>query len=341
MPLSSPKPSILILYCGGTIGMRQNQETSALEPYFNVNDILGYTKDLDKQITMTTKTITNIDSTNMQPHHWTTIIDSIVEEYENYDGFVVVQGTDTMAYTASAISYAIGNLGKPIVLTGAQVPPDILGSDSTTNIIHACQVATMDFGEVTIVFGTKILRGNRSVKVSESERNAFISPIFPELGSIRLRPELTYIDIKHKHNSPLHIKNAFDGNVAVIKCVPGFSPSIIEKVVETGVDGLILESFGPGNVPNKENSLLPVIRTTIKKGIPVVITTQCIYGATRMYLYDVGQKAIKLGVIPSGDMTPEAAYVKLKWILAQTRELKEISRMFTENIAGETIIAIS
>ncbi len=333
------RPSILLLYSGGTIGMRQNAKTSALEPYFDVDDLVRYTKSLTKVISIDTRTITNIDSTNMQPHHWMNIAQVVQQEYDNYDGFVVAHGTDTMAYTASALSFSLGNLGKPIVLTGAQVPPDILGSDSGSNLIHACQVATMDFAEVAIVFGTKILRGNRSLKVSESERNAFLSPIFPDLGSIRLRPELNPMNAKRRHNSPLEMHNNFVGNVAVVKCVPGMSPKIIESIVASGIDGLILESFGPGNVPSKENSLLPPIKATLEKNIPVLIATQCIYGATRMYLYDVGQKAIKLGVIPTGDMTPEAAYVKLKWALAQSKKITDISVIFSTDIAGEITIA--
>jgi L-asparaginase len=274
----------------------------------------------------------------MQPHHWTTIAKAIYKEYGNYDGFVVAHGTDTMAYTASALSLTLGNLGKPVVLTGAQVPPDILGSDALSNLVHACQVATMNFAEVSIVFGTKILRGNRSMKVSESERNAFISPVFAELGSIRLQPELTYGNVRRRHSGQLELHAEFDGDVAVVKCVPGLSPTVITRIINAGIDGLILESFGPGNLPNKENSLLPCIKLARKKKIPVVISTQCLYGTTRMYLYEIGQEVLQLGVIPAGDMTPETAYVKLKWALAQTKDVEKVREILSGDIAGEVTV---
>ncbi len=329
------KPSLLLLYCGGTIGMRQDVHTSALKPQLTAADLLNQEKRLRDEFEITAKTITNIDSTNMQPSHWVKIANAIRKDYHNFDGFVVTHGTDTMAYTASALSFALLNLGKPVVLTGSQVPSEILGSDALTNLVNACQVATMDLAEVCIVFGTKILRGNRSMKVSESERNAFISPVFPDLGSIRLQPELTYPNVRHRHSGELSVQNSFNGDVVAVKCTPGLSPKTIDAIIAQGIDGLILESFGPGNLPSEENSLLPSIRKAQKKNIPVVISTQCIYGTTRMYLYDVGRKVVELGVLPTGDMTPESAYVKLKWILGQTRDPGEIADMFAKNTAGE------
>lgn len=335
MNVNSRRPSILLLYCGGTIGMRQDIQTSALKPQLSAEDLLRYEPHLQEEFSIVTKTIMNIDSTNVQPHHWKSIAEAIERDYSNFDGFVVTHGTDTMAYTASALSFALHNLGKPVVITGAQVPPEILGSDALTNLIHACQVATMDFAEVAIVFGTKILRGNRSMKVSESERNAFISPVFPELGSLRLQPELTYPNIRRRHSGMVELKNDFDGNVVVVKCVPGLSPKTVETIVNDSIDGLILESFGPGNLPNLENSLLPAIKLAQKKNIPVIISTQCIYGTTRMYLYEVGQQVLHLGVIPTRDMTPETAFVKLKWVLSQTRKPEEVRELFERDIAGE------
>lgn len=335
MDKNTRKPSLLLLYCGGTIGMRQDVQTSALKPKLTARELLKHERQLEEDFNITVKTITNIDSTNMQPHHWQSIAQAIGEEYNNYDGFVVTHGTDTMAYTASALSLALHNLGKPVVLTGAQVPPEILGSDALSNLVHACQVATMDIAEVCIVFGTKILRGNRSMKVSESERNAFISPVFPDLGSLRLQPELTYPNVRRRHSGMVELKNAFDGEVVVLKCAPGMSPEAVEAIVESGIGGLILESFGPGNVPNMENSLIPAIKKASKKNIPVVISTQCIYGTTRMYLYEVGQQVMQLGVIPTRDMTPETAYVKLKWALAQTNDMEKIRSIFNTDIAGE------
>jgi len=335
------KPSILILYCGGTIGMRQDTKTSALRPELTVDDLLRYAPALGTEFSVKTITITNLDSTNIQPHHWQEIAQAIAKRYDDFDGFVVLHGTDTMAYTASALSLALGDLGKPVILTGAQVPPDLIGSDATGNLVNACQAATMDFAEVAIVFGTMILRGNRSTKISESDRNAFASPVFPVLGAIRLQPELSYANVRRRHGGSLVLRHHFAGNIAVIKLVPGLDPAVLMAILEHGgIDGLILESFGPGNIPNKEMNLLPAIQQAKKQSIPILITSQCIAGTTRMYLYEVGQRALELGVIPTRDMTPESAYIKLKWVLGQTRKPREIIKLFDQDIAGEVTVGV-
>ncbi len=336
--MTTAKPSLLVLYCGGTVGMRQDSRTSALQPQLKVDEVLAHAPMLTQEFKIKSTTVVVTDSTNIQPHHWTEVSEAIAKEYDRYDGFVILHGTDTMAYTASALSYALGDLGKPVVLTGAQVPPDLLGSDAVSNIVHACMTATMDFAEVCIVFGNSILRGNRSMKISESERNAFISPVFPELGSIRLQPELTYPGIRRRHGGSLNLKTTFGGNVVALKVVPGLDPKILDAIIDADIDGLILESFGPGGIPNQERSLLPGITRARKKGIPVLVSTQCIYGTTRMYLYEVGQRALKLGVVPTGDMTPEAAFVKLKWGLSQGMKTDDITRLFSKDIAGEVTI---
>lgn len=336
--MKSSKPSLLLLYCGGTIGMRQDVVTSALTPFLSAKDLVGTDPSLKREFSIRTQTIINIDSTNMQPKHWEEIAKRIVDQYEDYDGFVVAHGTDTMSYTASAVSFALHDLGKPVVFTGAQVPPDIIGSDAMANLIHAFQVASMDFAEVAIVFGDMILRGNRSMKASESQRNAFICPVFPPLGYIRLQPELTYPNIRRRHSGMVELQNGFEGNVAMIKCVPGMSGSVLDSIIDSGIEGLILETFGPGNVPNQEHSLLPSIKKAKQKNIPIVICTQCIFGSTRMYLYEVGRQAMELGVIPSRDMTPESAFVKLKWALARTRDPKEIADLFDKDLAGEVTL---
>jgi L-asparaginase len=229
-------------------------------------------------------------------------------------------------------------IGKPVVFTGAQVPPDIIGSDAMGNLVHAFQVASMDLAEVVIVFGDVILRGNRSMKASESQRNAFMSPVFPQLGSIRLQPEIIYPSVRRRHSGRPTLQAEFAGNIAMLKCVPGLTTGVLDSIIGGGIDGLILETFGPGNVPNQEHSLLPSIAKAKKKNIPIVICTQCIFGTTRMYLYEVGRQAMELGVIPSRDMTPEAAFVKLKWALGQTKNAQEIAAIFDRDIAGEVTL---
>src|SRR3989339_567076 len=214
---------VLILFCGGTIIMQESKEGSLVvaEKQKAIKSLLSLEPRLKEVSKLDVEYVDNIDSSNITGAHWDKIATIIAKKYDRYDGFVITHGTDTMSYTASALSFALQNLGKPVVLTGAQVPPEMLGSDALTNLVHACQVATMDLAEVMIVFGTRILRGNRSMKVSESERNAFLSPVFPPLGTIRLQPDISYPNVKRRHGGAITLRDAFAGNIAVGKCVPG------------------------------------------------------------------------------------------------------------------------
>lgn len=330
-------PKICLVFCGGTIAMKRN-EHGALGPAKTAKDLTGIFPKIKNLVDLESVFITNIDSTNMQPKHWSKIAETIYKNYNKYDGFVVTHGTDTMAYTASALSFALQNLNKPIVLTGSQMPLDDLATDARVNLINACRVAAMNLRGVIICFGTKILQGNRSKKWSEVSQDAFVSHLTPDIGEIATTIQIAK-DAPRKLSNPKKIllKNKFEEEVLQVTLLPGMKPDFVEKIIEMNqLKGIILESFGAGNVPTKENNFIPLIKKATKFGIPVIVTTQCAGGtSSHMLTYEVGYKAIKAGAIPARDMTAECAAVKLMWVLARTRSIKEIKKKMTHNYAGE------
>lgn len=328
-------PKICLLFAGGTIGMVPDAATGALKPAQDIKAILDVLPEIRKEIDIEVEYLFNLDSSNMQPSHWEQIAQKIQKLYDQYDGFVVAQGTDTMAYTASALSFILKNLGKPVVLTGGMMPLAELGSDARSNLTYALLVATMDFGEVMIVFGSKIMRGNRCSKYMESFTNAFHTPNFPLIGEI-YRP-IRLFDWRFARNSQkkLSLKTGFNNNIAVIKLFPGYNPGRIKSHLAHDIDGVIMEAFGPGNIPFLENSLLPFLKQAQEQKIPVVICSQMEHGTVDLDSYECGQKARDLNVISGGDMTTECATVKLMWTLGQTDDFAEAKKMMEGNLRGE------
>lgn len=324
---------ICILFCGGTITMKRNQ-SGVLAPFYNVKDLLNFVPQLNQLADISIIQLANIDSTNIEPKFWTTLAKKIKENINKYDGFVITHGTDTMAYTASAISFALHNIDKPIVFTGSQKPITDIPSDASNNLINAVIVASKFKTGASIVFGPKILRANRSTKVSESTLDAFDSPMVSPLGIISLEPLITssYLP-KIKKTSSFNM--TFDPNIAVIKIIPGLSHKNLNYIINKDFHGLILEGFGPGNIPK---TLLPFLGKAKDQNLPVIILSQCIKGVARMQLYKVGKDALKAGAIPGEDMTIEAASTKLMWLLSQTQDINKIRQLFQTNIAGEITI---
>lgn len=328
------KPKICLLFAGGTIGMVKNPKTGALQPASSAVDIIKDFPEIQKYLSLDFKMVMNMDSSNMNPTHWTVLAQKIHSLYDQYDGFVVAQGTDTMAYTASALSFALQNLSKPIVLTGSLIPLNEIGSDGRNNLIYACLTAKEDIAEVCIVMANKILRGNRSKKYHESFVAVFHSPNFPSLGELGRPTTLNNWRKKRRKRKLIYSPN-FDAKISVMKLFPGFDPEIISKVVERGARGIIIEAFGPGNIPFMENSIAEQIEITTKKGIPFVIANQMEKGVTNLTAYEAGLKAAKAGAISSLDMTTEATVAKLMWALAKTKKLSEIRKIMGTDLAGE------
>lgn len=314
--------------------MIKDSSTGALHPAHDATEIIRDFPQLQKHIQLDFKMVVNIDSSNMTPKVWTEIATKIYQLYNQYDGFVIAQGTDTMAYCASALSYALQNLSKPIVFTGSLIPLNELGSDGRNNLIYACLTASLDIAEVCIAFANKIIRGNRAKKHHESFVDVFHSPNFPDLGELG-RPTRLHEWRKRRRKRTLKFQPNFDPNISVLKLFPGFDPMIIDKVLERKAHGIILEGFGPGNVPSQENSIIPKIEKATDLGVPVIIANQMERGVTNLHAYEVGFAAAKAGAISSKDMTTEATVAKLMWALAKTRKLPEIKRLIETDLAGE------
>lgn len=328
------KPRIAILFAGGTIGMVEDPSTGFLRPVRDTSSILELFPGLRKKISPSFFPLFNIDSSNMTPNHWQIIANKINELYDQFDGFVVLQGTDTMAFTASALSFALRDLSKPVIFTGSIVPLSELGADARNNFIYACLVAAMDIAEVCILFGYKIIRGCRAKKNHESFVDVFHSPNFPLLGEIE-RPIQLHEWRKKRRKRGLKFHAHFESNIRLIKMFPGLNPISLDRMVEGGAKGLIIEGFGPGNLPFMDNSIFPTIEKAIKNNIPVIITSQMENGVTNLHAYEAGYKALQIGAVGAGDMTIEATVTKLMWILSKTNELPKIKSLMEEDIAGE------
>ncbi len=325
---------ICLIFCGGTMTMKRNVD-GALAPYFTSRSLPAMVPQLDKLADITIMEIANVDSSNIGPEIWSKLAAMIQKRYDEYDGFVVTHGTDTMAYTASALSFVFHGKKKSIVFTGAQKPLEQIPSDATNNLINAVLIASRYEAGVVISFGPKILQGVRATKVSESSLDAFDAPMVSRLGEIALDINLTKRVIEHAKAYKEWHHTTFDSDILEIQIIPGLSSNYLISAMNAGCHGIILEGFGPGNVPE---SLIAFLHEADKRNIPVVILSQCRNGITQMQLYDVGARALKAGGIPGFDMTVEAASTKLMWALAKTKDIEKIRTVFKTNLSGEVTI---
>lgn len=323
---------ILILFCGGTIIMKKNDtgalvpmdKESALSSLFDLEPRLKTMADIDLSY------IVNIDSSDMKPEVWKNIAEEIYKKYADYDGFVLTHGTDTMAYTASALSFALHNLGKPVVLTGAQIPGQNIGSDARRNLVNAMRVACLDVSGVFIVFNEKILRGVRASKISHVRLDAFASVNEQEFGEINVEIHLNYES--KRHSKKLTLENKFDPKVAAVSIVPGMPVEFLYSILNSEVHGMVLIAYGSGNIPKE---YLPFLQEASKKKVPIVIRTQCLEGATIMHMYETGVSALKYNVIQAFDMGLEATIIKFMWALAKAKSYDEVQKLMHTNYVEE------
>jgi len=329
------KPKIAVIGCGGTISAAYTSGGVWKPGEMTEVELLKYIPHLGQIASIQPMDLFRDDSSNMQPEHWATLAQSIYLKLNEADGIVVTHGTDTMHYTAAAISFMIQSLNKPIVFTGAQFTLSQIGSDGIRNMFDAVRVAAeANVTESIIVFNGKIIRGNRAKKFREVEFDAFGSIGMDPLGRVENSIILTGEQIKRGGGKPV-LSNKLETNVSLLKIHPGFNPQLIETMIDYGVRGFVLEGYGAGNVPTGKRSVLPCIKRAVDSGIPVVITTQCTLGTSWVYLYDVGKKALDAGGIPGFDLLSETAVVKLMWVLGQTNNLKKVKKMMHKNYCGE------
>jgi len=337
------KPSILIIYTGGTIGMVQNTVSGVLVPV-KFDHIQEEVPDLNR-LGYNLQVVTfspPIDSSNMTPAIWIKIANTIERNYNKYDGFVILHGTDTMAYTASALSYMFENLGKPIVLTGAQLPIGILRTDGKENLITAIQIAAAKKNgiaivpEVCVYFNSKLFRGNRISKRHADDFSAFSSVNYPSLANAGVEIKYFSENIHHSANKGLlKVRTHFDENVVVIEVFPGMGRVVFENILNIpGLKGVVLESFGSGNIPTNR-WMISQIKNAIKRKIIFLNITQCQGGAVNMGRYSTGNELENAGVVSGKDMTTEAAITKLMFLLGQGLEQEEIKWHLNKSLIGE------
>ena len=309
---------VLIVYTGGTIGMVQD-ENGSLKPFpmDHIYDVVPELKKCTYKID-TCQMDSIIDSSNMTPSFWVELAEIIEKHYDAYDGFVILHGTDTMAYTASALSFMFKNLSKPIILTGSQLPLGVLRTDGRENIICALELASCQkafIPEVCLFFENRLYRGNRSTKVSAENFDAFCSFNYPSLAKAGINFSFKPHLVLPKPDKPLIVRKSFDRNIAVLKLFPGITPSIVKAVLNgEGLHGVIIETFGSGNAPT-ESWFIQAIKEAIARGIIVLNVTQCKAGSVIMGQYEASCELSRIGVIGGSDITIEAAVTKMMYLL--------------------------
>lgn len=308
------KRKILLVCTGGTIASKQQKD--GLAPGMDGDELLSYIPSVKESYDVDVVQICSIDSTNMTPEYWTMMVDVIAEKYQEYDGFVVCHGTDTMAYTSAALSYMIQNSNKPVVVTGAQKPMDLEITDAKTNLTDSIRYAADENSRgVSIVFGGNVIAGTRAKKMRARSFNAFSSVNFPNLAVIQEGKIIRYIP-QPPFEEPLRITRKVRDSIVVFKLIPGSKPELLEYLFRN-YDCLVLESFGVGGIPKSLlDEFYRQMKQWISKGKIVVMATQVVKEGSNMEVYEVGKKVKKdFHLIEAYDMTLEATVTKLMYLM--------------------------
>lgn len=336
------KPSILLIYTGGTIGMMKDFETGALKA-FNFKKLLQKIPEI-KQLDCVIETISfekPIDSSNMNPEKWVQIATIIEENYTAFDGFIVLHGSDTMSYSASALSFMLENLNKPVVFTGSQLPIGDLRTDAKENLITAIQIASLQhkgkpvIGEVCLYFEYKLYRGNRTTKINAEHFNAFTSPNYPPLAESGVHLNVNNNLLTSKNSKKLVVRKELNDHVAIIKMFPGINESVLSAIFSIpNLKGVVLETYGSGNAPTHD-WFIQILKNAIKKGLFIVNVTQCSGGSVNMGQYETSTQLKKIGIISGKDITTEAAITKMMYLLGQNVAPKVFKTIFETPLRGE------
>jgi L-asparaginase len=332
---------ILIIYTGGTIGMVNDPETGALIPFDfeqikqNVPELVRLNYHLDVH-----SFDPILDSSNMEPLIWAELAYIVYNKYEEYDGFVILHGSDTMAFTASALSFMLENLGKPVVLTGSQLPIGEIRTDAKENLITALEIAAIRLNgqvmvpEVCIYFDYQLFRGNRAIKYNSEKFEAFRSPNYPMLAEAGVNLSFFNNYILPQPEGELILHASFNPNIGVIKMYPGISKEFVEAITTSGVDAIILETFGSGNTTTAE-WFLNAIHDAINQGKIIVDISQCQGGSVELGKYETSKQLQQMGVLSGFDMTFEATVTKLMYLFGLDLPIEEVSRQMQVSLRGE------
>ncbi|MDD2278005.1 MAG: type I asparaginase [Bacteroidales bacterium] len=339
----SKQKSILIIYTGGTIGMKENPETGALAP-FNFEEILDEVPELRK-FGFKLDTISFnplVDSSDITPDFWVALVEIIQQKYEQYNGFVILHGTDTMSFTASALSFMLENLSKPVVLTGSQLPIGKIRTDGKENLISATEIAAATSNdqplvpEVTVFFENQLFRGNRTTKHNSEHFNAFRSDNYLPLAQAGISIKYNFASIHYPSQMlPLQAHTKLSTDIAVLKLFPGITPQAVDAVLSTpNIKAVILETFGSGNASTSP-WFLKCIKGVIDKGVLVLNVSQCKAGGVDMDKYENGLKLKELGVASGYDITFEAAVAKLMFLIGSGYQGEKLKQRVSKSISGE------
>ncbi len=332
---------VYIAYTGGTIGMKPSGKGFIPEPGYFTEIVNNLPKLFSAHSASLPQVEVNeyqnlIDSSDMTPDYWYKISQDIESKYQDYDGFVVLHGTDTMAYTASALSFMLQDLSKPVIVTGSQIPWSQIRTDARDNLITSLMLASQyDIPEVGVFFHDKLYRGNRVRKVDANDFHAFESPNFPPLAEIGTQFDINHDLLLKDPEKMLSVQKISPPKVAILTLFPGFESEMLATLLDTPIQGLVLMTYGTGNAPSKDKKLLSLLKKATEQGVVIVNCTQCYQGSVNMTGYANGQTLLDAGVVSGFDMTPEATLTKLSYLLSCNYKTEEIKQKMQTNLRGE------
>jgi len=343
---ASQRP-VLVILMGGTIGMKHDLATGALKPVRGLltaslgNLLRGNSRYPNVTVI---ETDNPLDSSDMGPSDWAEIANHIGDNFDRYHGFVVVLGTDTLAYCASALAFMLENLSKPVVLTGAMLPMERSESDAPRNLLVSILIAaTCQIPEVCVFFRDQLLRGCRCKKLNAESLDAFFSPNFPPLATVSTEMLVQQSLIRPMPTAPLSVRTKMDGSILAIRLIPGFDDGPLLKLLnvayEDNLKALIMELYGAGNAPRKKG-LISAVQQAVNRGVLVVVVSQCIVGWVDLEAYSTGVQFLQAGVLSGGDMTLEACSTKLAWLFGCGLSSEHVAAKFRSDLRGELSLVL-
>lgn len=335
-------PHILLIYTGGTIGMVKDFNTGALKT-FNFQKLLKHIPEIN-HLNCTIESVSfdePIDSSNMNPSNWILLAEIIENRYEEFDGFVVLHGSDTMSYTASAISFLLENLSKPVIFTGSQLPIGDLRTDAKENLITAIEVASTQKNDLPIVtevclyFEYKLYRGNRTTKINAEHFEAFTSPNFQPLAESGVHLKFSKHLFQPPNKKKLKVRKQLNDNIVVLKLFPGIRENVVKSILNIeGLRGVVLETYGAGNAMS-EGWFIDLLKEAIQKEIQIINVTQCVGGSVIMGHYETSVAMENIGIISGKDITTESALAKLMYLLGENTPIYKFKAIFETSLRGE------